>query len=113
MEIGYKIKKVRELRNYKQEYMAEKLGISQVSYSRVENGLTKLDLNRLSDIAHVLDVDPIFLLSFDESFILNNCNQCCKTAYNFNILSDQERKVFEDRIRILQAENNKLYKAKT
>ena len=54
MEIGFKIKKIRELRNYSQEHMAEKLGISQVSYSRVESGQTKMDLKRLHDIAKVL-----------------------------------------------------------
>jgi len=63
------------LRNYSQEYLADRLGISQVSYSRIEKGQTKLDLERMQQIAAVLEVDPMMLLSFDESFVFNNCTQ--------------------------------------
>ncbi|MCB0516828.1 MAG: helix-turn-helix transcriptional regulator [Bacteroidetes bacterium] len=38
MPIGIKIRKWRELRNYSQTYMAQELGISQKSYSKLENG---------------------------------------------------------------------------
>lgn len=81
MEIGYKIKKIRELRNYRQEYMAEKLGISQVSYSRVESGQTKLNLSRLEDIAKILEVNQIFIINFDESYILKQCTHCEKDTF--------------------------------
>lgn len=36
--IGYKIKSIRELKNLTQEYMAEKLDISQAAYSKLEKG---------------------------------------------------------------------------
>jgi transcriptional regulator with XRE-family HTH domain len=54
--ITQKIRRLRELRNYRQEYMAEQLGISQNAYSRLENGETKLDVERLRKIAEVLEV---------------------------------------------------------
>ena len=108
MEIGYKIKKIRELRNYSQEYIAERLGISQVSYSRVETGQTKMDLNRLQDIAKVLDIDPIFLLTFDDSVIFNNCNQCGKTVHNYNALSEEQKLKIDIRLQQIETKIKKL-----
>ncbi|KAF5062790.1 helix-turn-helix protein [anaerobic digester metagenome] len=72
MEIEKKIRKVRELRNFSQEYMAIQLGISQVAYSKIETGLTRLDLKRLEKIAETLDIDPFTLMSFDDKYIFNN-----------------------------------------
>lgn len=89
MEIGYKIKKIREIRNYSQEYMAERLGISQVAYSRLETGKTKFDLNRMQDIASILEIDPVFLLTFDESVVFNHCQQSGKIVNNYNGIESQ------------------------
>lgn len=72
MEIEKKIRKVRELRNFSQEYMAIQLGISQVAYSKIETGLTRLDLKRLKKIAETLDIDPFTLMSFDDKYVFNN-----------------------------------------
>ncbi len=72
-DIGTKIKKIRELKGYTQEYLAQELGISQNSYSNIESGTVKLSLNRLEQISHILDVDVIDLLKFDENIIFNNC----------------------------------------
>ncbi|MCY4779870.1 helix-turn-helix transcriptional regulator [Sphingobacterium sp. UT-1RO-CII-1] len=40
-----------------QEYMAEQLGISQNVYSRIERGTVKLDIERLHQIAVILDIN--------------------------------------------------------
>lgn len=73
-KIGSKIRKVRELKGYSQEYVAELLGLSQNNYSNIETGRTKLTLNRLDDISKILNIDPIDLLKFDETLVFNNCN---------------------------------------
>ena len=49
--LGHKIKKLRELRNFSQEYMADQLGLSQSAYSKLETDQTELTYNRLSKIA--------------------------------------------------------------
>jgi transcriptional regulator with XRE-family HTH domain len=41
MELGTKIKKIRELRNLTQEYLADQLGISQPAYSKLELHISK------------------------------------------------------------------------
>ena len=53
------IRKRRELRNYTQEYLALKLHISQNAYSKIELGYTKITLERLFQIADILEYDII------------------------------------------------------
>ncbi len=49
------IKKHRELKNLRQQDMADKLSINLRSYQNLESGATKLDLERLEQISKVLD----------------------------------------------------------
>jgi len=63
--IGNNIKKIRELRNFSQDHMAQKLGISQPEYSRIENDLVKIDADRLKKIAVILKVQIDLLYDFD------------------------------------------------
>lgn len=72
MEIGHKIKKIRELRNYTQEYMADQLKISQEGYSKIEANRTKVSLERVEQIAKILKIDFFDLVSFDEKVVFNN-----------------------------------------
>jgi transcriptional regulator with XRE-family HTH domain len=60
---GQKLRLLREYRNYSQEYIAEKLGITQNAYSRIENNQTRLTAERLEKLAAILDISPLELLS--------------------------------------------------
>ena len=60
---GEKIKTIRELRGFSQQYMANELGIAQNSYSKTETGQTKLSADSLKKIADLLGVSPIDILS--------------------------------------------------
>ena len=51
------IRKIREFRNYTQDYLAAKLRISQNAYSKIELGYSSITLNRLVQIAEILEVD--------------------------------------------------------
>lgn len=59
------IRKIREGRNYTQDYLAAKLGITQNAYSKVELGYSKLTIERLFEIADVLEVSVPQLLVAD------------------------------------------------
>ena len=61
--VAANIRKIREYRNYTQEYLAAKLKISQNAYSKIELGYTKITVDRLFRIADILEVDPIDILS--------------------------------------------------
>lgn len=65
------IRKIREYRNYTQEYLAAKLRISQNAYSKIELGHTKITIDRLFRIAGILEVDPVVILNCDESEYLS------------------------------------------
>jgi transcriptional regulator with XRE-family HTH domain len=70
-----KLKQLRELKNYTQEYMATELGLSTRAYSKIEAGETQLTINRLNEISRVLGIEPIEILGFDHKNIFNNCTQ--------------------------------------
>ncbi|RVU01747.1 XRE family transcriptional regulator [Mucilaginibacter limnophilus] len=60
--VAANIRKIREEKNYTQEYLAAKLKISQNAYSKIELGYTKITLERLFQIAEVLETGAIELI---------------------------------------------------
>ncbi|HVV55784.1 MAG TPA: helix-turn-helix transcriptional regulator [Mucilaginibacter sp.] len=60
--VAENIRKIREYRNYTQEYLAAKLHISQNAYSKIELGYTKITVDRLFDIADILEADPLHII---------------------------------------------------
>ncbi len=61
--IAANIRNKREYRNYTQEYLAFKLNISQNAYSKIELGYTKITVERLFQIAEVLEFDVVELIN--------------------------------------------------
>jgi transcriptional regulator with XRE-family HTH domain len=57
-----RIRKLREAKEFKQEDIAHSLEISQKAYSKIETGATKLSVERLIEIANLLEVDVAELL---------------------------------------------------
>jgi len=51
------IRKIRAEKNYTQDYLAAKLGISQNAYSKIELGYSSITLNRVIEIADILEID--------------------------------------------------------
>lgn len=103
--IGNKIKNIRELKNFTQEYMADKLEISQAAYSKLEKGDLKISQDKLNKIAEILDVNLEDIKDFDNKRILNSYNSI--KGNNSNITySNQDiiliRKLYEDKINLLE-----------
>lgn len=65
-----KIRKQREDLDWSQEQMAEKLNLTANGYAKIERGETKLYLDRLEQIAQVLNVDITELLPDKELIIV-------------------------------------------
>jgi transcriptional regulator with XRE-family HTH domain len=61
--VALNIRKIREYREYTQEYLAMKLGISQNAYSKIELAYTRITLERLIQIAQILEVDSVDLIT--------------------------------------------------
>jgi len=60
--IASNIRAKRLYRNYSQDYLGQKLNISQNAYSKLECGYTKVSFEKLLMIAEVLNVDVAELL---------------------------------------------------
>jgi transcriptional regulator with XRE-family HTH domain len=69
-EVAANIRKVREFRNYTQDYLAAKLNISQNAYSKIELGYSNITLNRLINIAEVLQFEVTDLISMNADELL-------------------------------------------
>lgn len=98
--IGIKIKKIREDRNLSQIYVAQKLGISQNAYSKLENNISKLTIDRLKDLAKILEVPEDELLN-NETNIFNFNNN--KTANGYATYYTT-KEVYEETISFLKGE---------
>jgi transcriptional regulator with XRE-family HTH domain len=63
-EIVANIRKIREFRNYTQDYLAAKLNISQNAYSKIELGYSSITLHRLIEISEILEISLVELINF-------------------------------------------------
>ena len=61
--LGDKIRYFRNLKNWNQEEIAHRLNISLPAYSKIERNITDVNLSRLNQIAKVLGISIIELLS--------------------------------------------------
>ena len=80
-----KIKQIRELKNFTQEYVAQQLGLSTRAYSKIETGETQLTINRLNEISSILEVQPMEVLGFDDKKIFNISHSTGNNGY-YNIM---------------------------
>ncbi|WP_394774036.1 helix-turn-helix domain-containing protein [Flavobacterium sp.] len=110
--IGRKISRIRELRDMKQEALAQALGLSQQTVSAIENSET-IDEEKLQEIAKILGVTAEGIKNFSEEAVLNIIGNTLNdgsvingNAYNctFNPL-DKVVELFE---RLVQSEKEKV-----
>lgn len=68
--IASNIRKLREYRDYTQDYLAAKLNISQNAYSKIELGYSRITLERLFVISTVLDINPADLITMEREELI-------------------------------------------
>lgn len=72
MEVHNKIRTLREINQWSQEEMAEKLAMSVSGYAKIEQGQSSLNLDKLSQIAKIFNIDMIELIATqDKSFFFS------------------------------------------
>ena len=64
--VAANIRKIRELKNYTQDYLAAKLQISQNAYSKIELGYSNITVSRLFNIAEILEIDIVSLIKAED-----------------------------------------------
>lgn len=87
MKINEKIRFMRQLKEFSQEEMAEKLGLSLNGYANIERGETDVQMSRLEQIATIFEIDLLELLNFGEKTVvclIGNNNQFSNVGQNIN-----------------------------
>jgi len=88
MTLGQKLKRIRESKNFTQEYVARQIGITQQAYQKIEIDETKIDTEKFGKLVAVLDVSINDFVGWDGN-IFNNCNQK-ENYFNCEINRSQE-----------------------
>lgn len=108
MSIGTKVRKIRELKNVTQEYMAQQLSISQNAYSKIEREETDVPFSRLEQIAKILDVDILDVIGFDEKKLFFSISENKDNSSNGLIintgLNEKEKIIYDQMINQLKDE---------
>lgn len=81
MDIGKNLQVIRELNIYTQAYMAERLGISQKSYSNLERAKNDITIDVLLKIADIHQISLAKVLELNAEAILNNNSQQGGVSY--------------------------------
>jgi transcriptional regulator with XRE-family HTH domain len=102
--LGQKVKRLREIKGWKQEYMADRLNISQQSYSNIESGKVDVPFSRIEEIATVFEIKPEELVSFDEKYVLNNYGEVSgnSNVIGVNYFPSEIKQLYEDKIKLLE-----------
>lgn len=100
------IRLLREARGMSQQQLADKLGITQQAYSNLEKKPERATLERLREIAQILQVELITLLGEEDTYILQSFNQSGgNAATQMNITpSAGEKEIYEKLIASLKEE---------
>ena len=110
------IRRIRDQKGYSQDSMAVELGITQTAYSRIESGESKLTIDRLQEIAKILDTDISAFLDASKVTIQSQTNNDSANGYveNLHIENKESAKKliqsFEKLIQTLEDENRHLKK---
>jgi transcriptional regulator with XRE-family HTH domain len=100
MKLGEKIRMIRHLKNFKQETVAELLGMSVNGYGKIERNEAHISIDRLEQIAKVFGTDIKYILDFDEHSVLNHdSSRHPFYASDHNApITDNERRLYEESI---------------
>jgi len=99
MEVNTKIRHIRKLKGFTQNYLATELGVSQRAYSKIELNETKLNWKKMNQIASILNVSVWELLDTKRDYNTNE-NKAEDSVDLLQQLIDQ----YEARIEALENE---------
>lgn len=110
MQLGHKIKILREIKKITQKEFAESLGLSQGAYSRLELGSTEINYSRLEKISEKLGMKPEEIIAFDEGIVFNVMHNDTGNGLVINNTSvdDSEKNLYLQQIELLKSQNDYL-----
>jgi transcriptional regulator with XRE-family HTH domain len=107
MSLGRKVSRIRELRGFKQDYLATELGISQQAISKLEQS-EEIEDSTLDKIAAVLGVSSEAIKNYSDeatiNFIANTYNDNAASYghyYNFSPI-DKIVELYDEKVALLE-----------
>ncbi|SUT93643.1 helix-turn-helix domain-containing protein [Actinobacillus lignieresii] len=109
METYEKVRTMREINQWSQEEMAEKLGMSTTGYAKIERGKSKINLDKLQQIANIFNINVRELIENDKPWVCvigdNN--------YNLSHIYSNENLVLEnEKLKLIIQHKDELLKQK-
>nr|WP_294786197.1 helix-turn-helix transcriptional regulator [uncultured Flavobacterium sp.] len=102
MFIGDKIKSIRELKNYTQQYVAEQLQMTQAGYSKIEKGTTNLTIERLHRLSVIFELPIENIINFERnSYFVESKNYVVVNKPD-EVSFTSVKKLYEDKIDLLE-----------
>ena len=83
IELNKRIRSIRKQKGFSQSGMAKKLEISQMAYSKIERGKTKLNLEYINQLAEILEVNIWDLINTKKEY-----TEITQNEVNFTINLD-------------------------
>jgi transcriptional regulator with XRE-family HTH domain len=112
MSIGSKIRKLREDRQYSQDYVATKLNITQSAYSKIESDKVLADIDKLNQLAALYEVQISDLLDNQHTFIQSNNKVANGIVHHYDQgkedIYKEQIEALKSEIAYLREENKKL-----
>ncbi|CAM3723045.1 helix-turn-helix transcriptional regulator [Pontibacter korlensis] len=108
--IGRKISRIRELRGIKQETLAQELGVSQQTVSRIETS-ESVEEDILAKVAKILGVTTDTIKNFSDEAVFNYFNNFSDNSINQGPIGAHNTCNFNplDKLMEVLEENKKLY----
>lgn len=115
MKIGEKLRKIRDLYGYKQEYIATHINLSISQYCKYERDETPITLEMLGKVCAIYNLSQLDFLKWDENTCFNspeNNNPIKHKGQPVNTDGEISNKLFaqmQEEIVYLKSENQKLW----
>lgn len=110
LNLGNKIRMLREIKGISQENLAGALNLSQQAYRKIEDGSTKLTIDRAAAISKELEIELDTLLNFHPSNVLYKTTNSNIINTNNYYLSEKLIENYENQITYLKTEIERLNK---
>jgi transcriptional regulator with XRE-family HTH domain len=98
--LGKKIRLLRHQKGWSQEDVAKKLDISIPAFSKIETGITDINLSRLEQISNLFEMSVVQLLTF------NDLDQDQKTISELEVINkklmDREAEVIDLQKKVIE-----------
>ncbi|SUO97654.1 helix-turn-helix domain-containing protein [Suttonella ornithocola] len=83
MQVNEKVRMMRELRQWSQEEMAEKLQMSTAGYAKLERGETQFNIPKLEKVASIFGIDLKDLMAINERSVICLINENSQHSSNY------------------------------